>query len=215
MPYLVEVGFSHIGRYEGYCKIEPYLISALVERWRPETHTFNLPCGECTIILEDVSMHLGVPVDGDVISGMKHDVNFRELSEDASDDEVKMYARACILQLIGELLMPNKSRNQVHSRPLTRAITLRGVRRVPGVALWGAPYATCVHVSDKGRPLPKFGEWDVNDPASAEGFTVIFNKARDEKKTGGKVASLGTNDPACKQDVASGKPQVSSNPAYA
>jgi hypothetical protein len=32
--------------------------------------------------------------------------------------------------------------------------------------------------------LPKFGEWDVNDPASAEGFTVIFNKARDEKKTG-------------------------------
>ncbi|XP_062110540.1 protein NOI4-like isoform X2 [Humulus lupulus] len=36
-----------------------------------------------------------------------------------------------------------------------------------------------------GRPLPKFGEWDVNDPASAEGFTVIFNKARDEKKTGG------------------------------
>ena len=37
---------------------------------------------------------------------------------------------------------------------------------------------------DKGRPLPKFGEWDVNDPASAEGFTVIFNKARDERKTG-------------------------------
>jgi hypothetical protein len=36
-----------------------------------------------------------------------------------------------------------------------------------------------------GRPLPKFGEWDVNDPSSAEGFTVIFNKARDEKKTGG------------------------------
>ena len=44
---------------------------------------------------------------------------------------------------------------------------------------------------DKGRPLPKFGEWDVNDPASAEGFTVIFNKARDEKKTGGKPGSPG------------------------
>ncbi|CAO2820224.1 unnamed protein product [Amaranthus hypochondriacus] len=37
----------------------------------------------------------------------------------------------------------------------------------------------------KGRPLPKFGEWDVNNPASAEGFTVIFNKARDQKKTNG------------------------------
>ncbi|KAF5931053.1 hypothetical protein HYC85_031926 [Camellia sinensis] len=43
--------------------------------------------------------------------------------------------------------------------------------------------------SEKGGPLPKFGEWDVNDPASAEGFTVIFNKARNEKKTGGKPES--------------------------
>ncbi|MED6220442.1 Protein noi4 [Stylosanthes scabra] len=43
----------------------------------------------------------------------------------------------------------------------------------------------------EGKPLPKFGEWDVNDPASAEGFTVIFNKARDEKKTGGGGAASG------------------------
>ncbi|RXH85145.1 hypothetical protein DVH24_041913 [Malus domestica] len=50
-------------------------------------------------------------------------------------------------------------------------------------------------MSEKGRPLPKFGEWDVNDPASAEGFTVIFNKARDEKKTGGKPESPGKVDP--------------------
>ncbi|AEE86545.1 putative RPM1-interacting protein 4/NOI4 [Arabidopsis thaliana] len=34
------------------------------------------------------------------------------------------------------------------------------------------------------RPLPKFGEWDVNDPATAEGFTVIFSKAGEDKKTG-------------------------------
>ncbi|THU63626.1 hypothetical protein C4D60_Mb01t17800 [Musa balbisiana] len=32
---------------------------------------------------------------------------------------------------------------------------------------------------------PSLGEWDVNNPASADGFTIIFNKARDEKKTGG------------------------------
>ncbi|WKA04283.1 hypothetical protein VitviT2T_022336 [Vitis vinifera] len=44
---------------------------------------------------------------------------------------------------------------------------------------------------DKGRPLPKFGEWDVNNPASAEGFTVIFSKARDEKKTNGAAAGGG------------------------
>ncbi|CAH8300396.1 unnamed protein product [Eruca vesicaria subsp. sativa] len=40
-------------------------------------------------------------------------------------------------------------------------------------------------MAEKDLPLPKFGEWDVNDPSSAEGFTVIFNKARNEKKGGG------------------------------
>lgn len=59
---------------------------------------------------------------------------------------------------------------------------------------------------DKGQPLPKFGEWDVNDPASAEGFTVIFNKARDEKKTGGNPGSPGKVDPQSKPGVDPGKP---------
>ncbi|KAI9186882.1 hypothetical protein LWI28_021863 [Acer negundo] len=63
-------------------------------------------------------------------------------------------------------------------------------------------------MSDKGRPLPKFGEWDVNDPASAEGFTVIFNKARDEKKTGGKPESPGKVEAPVKHGgVEPGKPQ--------
>ncbi|RHN63412.1 putative RIN4, pathogenic type III effector avirulence factor Avr cleavage [Medicago truncatula] len=55
---------------------------------------------------------------------------------------------------------------------------------------------------DKGRPLPKFGEWDVNNPASAEGFTVIFNKARDEKKTNTSInmATPRTADPVFKND---------------
>ncbi|MBA0765808.1 hypothetical protein Gotri_014945 [Gossypium trilobum] len=35
--------------------------------WRPETHTFHLPCGECTITLEDVALQLGLPMDGLVI----------------------------------------------------------------------------------------------------------------------------------------------------
>ncbi|KAJ7956113.1 RPM1-interacting protein 4-like [Quillaja saponaria] len=57
---------------------------------------------------------------------------------------------------------------------------------------------------DKGRPLPKFGEWDVSNPASAEGFTVIFNKARDEKKTSGTSVSVVTprrNDPVYKNET--------------
>ncbi|KAK8968990.1 RPM1-interacting protein 4 [Platanthera guangdongensis] len=49
---------------------------------------------------------------------------------------------------------------------------------------------------NNGRPLPKFGEWDVNDPTSAESFTVIFNKARDEKKTGNSNNGQGSNSPS-------------------
>uniref|UniRef100_M8BRY0 RIN4 pathogenic type III effector avirulence factor Avr cleavage site domain-containing protein n=1 Tax=Aegilops tauschii TaxID=37682 RepID=M8BRY0_AEGTA len=36
--------------------------------------------------------------------------------------------------------------------------------------------------TEAGRTIPKFGAWDVNNPASADGFTVIFSKARDDKK---------------------------------
>ncbi|KAJ6761391.1 RPM1-INTERACTING PROTEIN 4 (RIN4) FAMILY PROTEIN [Salix koriyanagi] len=56
-----------------------------------------------------------------------------------------------------------------------------------------------IFLFQQGRPLPKFGEWDVSNPASAEGFTVIFNKARDEKKTKNspaKVVSPRRTEPA-------------------
>ncbi|KAI8007845.1 Protein NOI4 [Camellia lanceoleosa] len=61
-------------------------------------------------------------------------------------------------------------------------------------------------MSEKGQPLPKFGEWDVNDPASAEGFTVIFNKARDEKKTGGRPESPAKSDSNLNHGVEPVKP---------
>ena len=48
---------------------------------------------------------------------------------------------------------------------------------------------------ENARPLPKFGEWDVNDPATADGFTVIFNKARAERKTGGSSGNVETSPP--------------------
>lgn len=59
--------------------------------------------------------------------------------------------------------------------------------------MFGINYVKASFLQDNGRPLPKFGEWDVNDPASAEGFTVIFNKARNEKRTGGKPESPPNN----------------------
>ncbi|KAL6908158.1 hypothetical protein ACP4OV_002328 [Aristida adscensionis] len=43
------------------------LLSCWVDRWRPETHTFHLPCGEMTISLQDVAMLTGLPIAGDPI----------------------------------------------------------------------------------------------------------------------------------------------------
>ncbi|KAK5832736.1 hypothetical protein PVK06_016539 [Gossypium arboreum] len=57
--YLKEAGYWHVANIGQGCKLDPKLISAFVERWRPEMHTFHLPYGECIITLKDVQLHLG------------------------------------------------------------------------------------------------------------------------------------------------------------
>ena len=58
---------SHTFSELGFIKMDWALITALVERWRQETHTFHLPHGEMTITLKDVEVMLGSPVDGKVL----------------------------------------------------------------------------------------------------------------------------------------------------
>ncbi|XP_042029819.1 protein MAIN-LIKE 1-like [Salvia splendens] len=47
-------GFRGVMECVKSMKVDNELITALVERWRPETHTFHLPVGEATVTLEDV-----------------------------------------------------------------------------------------------------------------------------------------------------------------
>jgi hypothetical protein len=44
--------------------MNPAAITALVDRWRPETHTFHLWTGEMTVTLEDMAMTLALPIKG-------------------------------------------------------------------------------------------------------------------------------------------------------
>ncbi|KAG8472322.1 hypothetical protein CXB51_034270 [Gossypium anomalum] len=68
MSYLQIAGFKDVALIRRF-DLRANLISALVERWCTETHTFIMPCGECTITLEDVAMQLGLRVDGTVVTG--------------------------------------------------------------------------------------------------------------------------------------------------
>jgi hypothetical protein len=56
-----------VGRDTRHQIIDKGLLTALVDRWRPETHTFHLPCGEMAITLQDVSMLIRLPLAGQAI----------------------------------------------------------------------------------------------------------------------------------------------------
>ncbi|XP_057719334.1 protein MAIN-LIKE 2-like [Arachis stenosperma] len=66
--YLRATGFYHVSRI-GMIRGSHPLLAALVERWRPETHTFVLSVGEVIVTLEDVAQIFGLPIDGEPVSG--------------------------------------------------------------------------------------------------------------------------------------------------
>ena len=50
-------------------QLDHALITAFVEQWRLETHTFHLPHGEMTITLQDVEVIIGLPIEGEAMVG--------------------------------------------------------------------------------------------------------------------------------------------------
>ncbi|XP_025611823.2 serine/threonine-protein phosphatase 7 long form homolog [Arachis hypogaea] len=66
--YLRATGFYQVSRIR-MIRGSHSLLAALVERWRPETHTFVMPVGEVTVTLEDVAHIFGLPIDGEPVSG--------------------------------------------------------------------------------------------------------------------------------------------------
>ncbi|KAF1897528.1 hypothetical protein Lal_00036970 [Lupinus albus] len=117
----------------GRAEINNHLITALVERWRPETHTFHLPMGECMVTLEDVVYQLGLPIDGNIVTGptnMDWNVVYHNLlgavpnerqivrqhiqMNEAIEIVIDQHARAFIMRMIGGFLMSDTSGSRVH-----------------------------------------------------------------------------------------------------
>ena len=77
-PILKRFGLDRVAQL---CKvrIDRDLISAAIERWRRETHSFHMPVGEISITLEDVSGLWGLPINGEPVTGLTDD-NWHELN---------------------------------------------------------------------------------------------------------------------------------------
>ncbi|XP_008668703.1 protein MAIN-LIKE 1-like [Zea mays] len=69
--YLSRAGLDVISYQlrRGLPTIDSAAITALVDRWRPETHSFHLPFGEMTVTLEDTQKILGLDVTGRAVTG--------------------------------------------------------------------------------------------------------------------------------------------------
>ena len=140
--YVMQSGFYGVYRV-GHISLDWPLIMSLVERWRPETHTFHLPIGEMTVTLQDVAMILGLRIHGPPITGTcdidwsllcsellgvvpppsqirGSSISARWLREQFSyppagvDDVIlQRYARAFILALLGGALFADKTGTHV------------------------------------------------------------------------------------------------------
>ena len=79
-PHVRQAGLLALARtvINGLPRMDGAALTALVDRWRPETHTFHLPSGEMTVTLQDVAMILGLPIDGVAVSGDINSAGWRD-----------------------------------------------------------------------------------------------------------------------------------------
>uniref|UniRef100_A0A7N2MYQ3 Aminotransferase-like plant mobile domain-containing protein n=1 Tax=Quercus lobata TaxID=97700 RepID=A0A7N2MYQ3_QUELO len=121
------------GLYRTPCReIDHNLITAFVERWRPETHTFHLPYGETMITLQDVEVLLGIPIDGEAIVGKT------ELTWAAECQSLLGIATNTVV-LKGQRILINKLIEKIdQGLPDGAAKMLTNLRNPPQYSWWSA-----------------------------------------------------------------------------
>ncbi|RYQ85121.1 hypothetical protein Ahy_B10g104633 isoform B [Arachis hypogaea] len=145
-PYLQMASLAHLAKLNDYWfKLDEPLVSAFVERWHPEMHTFHLPFRKCTITLQDVMYHLGLSIDGQYVSGCLTDFEryidsdrptwetFSDLPKGAGEEAVRRYARAYIMMLLSMQLFGDKSSTRMRIRWLPYVVRLEDM----GSYSWG------------------------------------------------------------------------------
>ena len=70
-PLLKRVKLATVARvcHRGVPPFNPAVLTTMIDRWRPETYSFHLSCGEMTITLEDAAMILGLKIQGFLVIG--------------------------------------------------------------------------------------------------------------------------------------------------
>ncbi|XP_042065497.1 protein MAIN-LIKE 1-like [Salvia splendens] len=155
-----EMGFGGILRCGQPKDIDHHLIIVLIERWRPETHTFHFPVGEATMTLEDVEVLWGLKVDGDALTGylgfIPDAVDLKEMvwKQTSLSNQLKIElsdvhhqyiyvqrARVYCLLLLGGLMILNASGNKI---PLFYLQFFMDVERCASYS-WGGATLACLY----------------------------------------------------------------------
>ncbi|KAL9686478.1 hypothetical protein QQ045_023938 [Rhodiola kirilowii] len=141
LPYIIRADFGPWYYMQNY-EVDWSFMTALVERWCSEMHTFHLRHGEMTITLEDVGILTGLPIEGrsvtthqeikdygplcvqllGVVPYRKRPITVRRtwlrdhmqiIPAEATELEVQRYATAYNLAMLGSSLLPDSSGSEI------------------------------------------------------------------------------------------------------
>ncbi|KAH7848655.1 hypothetical protein Vadar_005780 [Vaccinium darrowii] len=105
-----------------FIQLDRALLTALIEQWRPETHSFHMRDAEITVTLQDVEVILGLPVDGDAVTGTFSATDVEALCtrllgqvlRDKTERKGQKKARGFIMRLLGGTIFADHSGTLVH-----------------------------------------------------------------------------------------------------